>query len=360
MQQKQIQEIIATIDPVKYAKTRNFLGGAVSRLSPYVSRGVISVKQILQAVLTDGYHPYKHEKWVQQLAWREYFQRVLQHKTDLASVAIKTEQTDFRSGFPTAVLNAETGIHAIDHSINELYTTGYMHNHARMYVSSIVANIAGGDWREGARWMYYHLSDADVASNGCSWQWICGSFSSKKYIANQDNINKYSGVLQKGSFLDKSYDELPNIETPQHLQIFEDLDLKTKLPPSDALNINPDLPTLIYNFYNLDPQWHVDESFNRILLLEPSHFSAYPVSEKTIEFILTLKDNIPGIQIFTGEYAELKNICHGKMICKEHPLFMYPDAIEEEREWMFPEVNGYYPSFFSFWKKAERAIHRAF
>ena len=35
---------IDLIEPVKYARTRNFIDGSVSRLSPYISRGVISTK----------------------------------------------------------------------------------------------------------------------------------------------------------------------------------------------------------------------------------------------------------------------------------------------------------------------------
>ena len=43
-----------------------------------------------------------------------------------------------------------------------------------------------------ANWMYFYLLDGDLASNSLSWQWICGANSNKKYIANQDNINKYT------------------------------------------------------------------------------------------------------------------------------------------------------------------------
>ncbi len=39
---------IDLINPVKYARTRNFIDGAVSMLSPYISRGVISTKQVFQ------------------------------------------------------------------------------------------------------------------------------------------------------------------------------------------------------------------------------------------------------------------------------------------------------------------------
>ena len=38
-----IVERINAISPIKYAKTRNFINGDVTYLSPYISRGVISV-----------------------------------------------------------------------------------------------------------------------------------------------------------------------------------------------------------------------------------------------------------------------------------------------------------------------------
>ena len=34
-----------TINPVKYAHSRNYINGHVNYLSPYISRGVISAKQ---------------------------------------------------------------------------------------------------------------------------------------------------------------------------------------------------------------------------------------------------------------------------------------------------------------------------
>jgi len=38
-----VVERINNINPIKYAKTRNFINGDVTYLSPYLSRGVISV-----------------------------------------------------------------------------------------------------------------------------------------------------------------------------------------------------------------------------------------------------------------------------------------------------------------------------
>ena len=77
-----ILERIQNINPIKYATTRNFINGDITYLSAYISRGVISVHQIKEAVLQKGYKPYEIEKFLQELAWREYYQRVWQVKKE--------------------------------------------------------------------------------------------------------------------------------------------------------------------------------------------------------------------------------------------------------------------------------------
>lgn len=52
---KQILDLIDAIDPVAYAANRNYADGSVSRLSPYISRGVISTKFFLDRLLARGY-----------------------------------------------------------------------------------------------------------------------------------------------------------------------------------------------------------------------------------------------------------------------------------------------------------------
>ena len=41
-----VTTLLAQINPVKYAQSRNFSDGAVSRLSPYISRGFLSTHQV--------------------------------------------------------------------------------------------------------------------------------------------------------------------------------------------------------------------------------------------------------------------------------------------------------------------------
>ena len=358
-----ILDRINTINPIKYAKTRNFINGDVTYLSPYISRGIISSKQVMEIVLAKGYKPYEIEKFLQELAWRDYFQRVLQEKGNSIWDDLKQEQPDVKHHkMIEAVAKANTGIDAIDNKIKELYETGYMHNHLRMYVASITCNMAKAHWRLPATWLYYHLLDGDIASNNCSWQWTAASFSSKKYYFDQANVNKYTGSNQRKSFIDKTYEEIADMEIPQSLKVTIDLDLQTVLPKTAFPTIDANKPTLIYNSYNLDNQWRKAENANKILLLEPSHFQKYPVSEKVFQFIIDLSKNIDGIQIFVGEFTELHKIFetnpNAKIIFKEHPLFTHYKGIKDERDWMFPAVTGYYNSFFSFWKKCERYLKK--
>ena len=71
---EKIVQRINQADPVKYGVSRNYTDGTVTCLSPYISRGVISTRQVLDAVLAIGYEPHKIEKFIQELAWRDYWQ----------------------------------------------------------------------------------------------------------------------------------------------------------------------------------------------------------------------------------------------------------------------------------------------
>ena len=351
-----IIERIEQIDPKQYERTRNFIDGAVTYLSPYISRGVIQLPQIKEIVVAK-YGRYVSEKLVQELAWREFFQRVWQHKQDQIFTDLKQDQSKVAHHLmPAMIEEAQTGIEAIDVAIQSLYATGYMHNHARMYTAMLTCNIAQAHWKSPAKWMYYHLLDGDLASNMLSWQWVAGSFSSKKYYANQENINKYTRIKQQHTIVDFSYEELPNHAIPEHLMATTTLDLRTELPATNIPTIEQNLPLLVYNSYNLDPTWHKEEKANRILLLEPNHFSTYPISKKVMEFILALAvDNIPGIQVFVAPFDSLKQLApHTPIIYKEHPLNSHYTGIVEPRSWLFEHVNQYHTSFFSYWKKCER------
>jgi deoxyribodipyrimidine photo-lyase len=52
---------------------------------------------------------------------------------------------------------------------------GYMHNRVRMIVASFLVKNLLIHWREGEKWFWDTLVDADLANNSASWQWVAGS-----------------------------------------------------------------------------------------------------------------------------------------------------------------------------------------
>ena len=113
---------VYSIEPNNYASTRNYIDGSVTYLSPYISRGVISTKQVFESVIKRGFDPYHINKFLQELAWRDYWQQAWVIKGSLINNDLKHEQSKVRNHlFPTVIEEAISGITAIDIGINDLY-----------------------------------------------------------------------------------------------------------------------------------------------------------------------------------------------------------------------------------------------
>jgi deoxyribodipyrimidine photo-lyase len=348
-----VYQCIDEFDPIEYGKTRNFISGGVSYLSPYLSRGFISIHLVLKRLQDRGFSISEMEKFVQELAWREFYTRTWMELGDKIMDDIRHPQENVQSdGLPTSFIDASTGIEVLDKYLSDFPQVGYLHNHLRMYLASIGCNIGKYHWRNLADWMYYHLLDGDLASNALSWQWCAGTFSNKRYFANQENINKYTQTDQRNTFLDVDYEELIQLPVPEVLKNSEILNLTFDSPTTPFPTINPDLPTFIYTHYTLDPLFHADEKGNRVLVLEPEHFKKHPISPKSLKFILDLSKNIPDIQVFFGAYQELSV----KGIFQNHPINKHFDGIREAYPFMREGIEGHFPSFFSFWNQLKKHL----
>ena len=171
---------VEVFNPIKYTYSRNYIDGDVSRLSPYISRGLISTKTIFEKILDNTNEIPK----VQKISTRTNMERLLEKWQSVGNIDIdlKNNQSPTRSfKIPISILTHSTSISAIDQSIKQLYETGYMHNHLRMYTAGIICNIGQYHWLKPAKWMYYHLFDGDWGSNALSWQWVAGTNSQKVY-----------------------------------------------------------------------------------------------------------------------------------------------------------------------------------
>ncbi|MEJ6505351.1 MAG: FAD-binding domain-containing protein [Crocinitomicaceae bacterium] len=354
---KSIYDRIQAIDPIKYASTRNFENGALTLLGPYISRGVISTKSIFEHVNSLDLEWKSTEKLVQELAWRDYWQQIWLEKQSQIESDLNFEQKEvLHSGVPAAIVEANTGIEAIDAAIDNFYKTGYLHNHMRMYIAAICCNIGKYHWSAAAKWMYANLLDGDLASNHLSWQWVAGTFSNRKYVANQENINKYFNTAQGNTFLDVPYEAFNNLEVPAELMQSHNGITEVNYPESVSLQALEEKKTLVYNYYNLDPLWYKGADVQRVLLIEPAVFERYPISQKCMDFAVALSTNIADIKIFVGSFTSLQTQLKGsEIVFKEHPLNTHYRGVQDDRDWM-TSVNGYFPGFFKFWNKVKKEL----
>ena len=193
---------LAAIDPLAYGRSRNHLGGAVTRLSPYIRHGVLSLVEVREAVFAwlerSEQPPKATQKLINELGWRDYWQRLWRQLGD----GIWDDREPLKTGhppesyvavLPADLLEARTGHACIDGFVQELEATGWLHNHARMWLASYVVHWRRVRWQAGARWFLQHLLDGDPASNNLSWQWVASSFSSKPYLFNRENLERFSG-----------------------------------------------------------------------------------------------------------------------------------------------------------------------
>lgn len=352
-----IYKRVDAIEPKHYARSRNYLSGAVTQLSPYLTHGVLNTTDILEAILKK--HRFKDaENLIFELGWRDFFQTVYRFQKDEIFSDLRQPQEDVRhSQLPLAIRDAQTGIEVLDTAITKLYKTGYLHNHERMWLAAVVCNVAKVHWKAGASWMYYHLLDGDLASNSLSWQWVAGSFSSKKYVANQDNLNKFSNSSQHNTFLDIPYSSFPIEIVPKVLNTYEAYKPETKLPKASFKTLDANKPILLYHMWMLDPNWHKDKDANRILILEPEQLKRFPISEQRSAFLLALTKNIASMQIFVGSLDEFLALCPQTPVSRAHPAiysWVHKAVQLETFKTMFSPPFKAYNSFMAYWKACQK------
>lgn len=199
---------LAAVDWRAYGRTRNHLDGAVTHLSPYLTHGVLSVPEVAAAMVAQGART--EDKLIVELAWREYWQHVWRRLGDAIFVSQQPEPAArYARQLPDDVRAGRTGVPAVDDAVRALYGEGYVHNHARMWLAAYLVHMRKVHWSVGAAWMAAHLLDGDLASNTLSWQWVAGTFSSKPYVFNNDNVARYAPALAKaGTAIDQDYEAL--------------------------------------------------------------------------------------------------------------------------------------------------------
>jgi deoxyribodipyrimidine photo-lyase len=153
-----------------------------SNLSPHLRFGEISPRQIWHAArFAAAERPALSgdiDKFLSELGWREFCRHLL---FDAPEMATRNLQPAF-DAFPwrpdqralRAWQRGQTGYPMVDAGMRQLWQTGTMHNRVRMVVASFLVKHLLIDWRQGERWFWDTLVDADAASNPANWQWVAG------------------------------------------------------------------------------------------------------------------------------------------------------------------------------------------
>ncbi len=344
------QQRIERISPSQYARTRNALDGAVTGLSPYLTHGIVSLPQVAQQIASRHRLNYE-DKLIFEFGWREFFHHVWSRTPHPEAILQDMRPAGLWRGqmaqeMPADIREGRSGVPVIDSAVRQLYATGYLHNHARMWLASYCVHLRKVHWRAGADWLYAHLLDGDLPSNHLSWQWVAATFSSKPYLFNAANVAKYApehawkAWASNKTAVDVSYEQLDTFarehadvgaEPGQHGAAQEpDLagaDLPAFFKEKELLPvINPaqDAMEFIANEIRLRPNINIElihpwalaspqtdhANFPRTLRIGIIHSAAHaalPWSERRWRFVLTRMQSICDI-VWLSDPADLAKI----------------------------------------------------
>lgn len=378
---------LAAIDPAQYARSRNAIDGAVTGLSPYLTHGLLNLTDAARHINTRWPLGFD-DKLVFEFGWREFFQHVWGHQKNPDAILHDMHGAApwhgvYADTLPLDIRHGCTGVPAIDNAVRILYATGYLHNHARMWLASYVVHTRKVHWRAGADWLYGHLLDGDLPSNHLSWQWVAGTFSSKPYLFNADNVLKYAPANAKSfwdcssTVMDQSYEALDDIarnragmgaEPGLHEKVAEPALLSHfYMPnwPSDQLNRAQAAPDNIANRrLELVHPWNLsqrsdDQAYRLGIIHLPAH-AAWPWSDRRWRFVLDAMAEVTD-DIWIGDLAQL-DLRAAASVTAQTTLFPgYRDTLPRQATLtpaprLLPNPSMACRSFSKFYERARRDV----
>ncbi|MFM7469389.1 MAG: cryptochrome/photolyase family protein [Vampirovibrionales bacterium] len=187
--QKMAQAFIAS-HAAQYHTQRDFpaLAQGTSKLSSALHFGEISPVQLWESLEAHLGVPLLEVQalksghgmgtFLREVAWREFAYYLLYHFPHTPDEPLNPAFEAFPWVEDAEALErwhrGQTGYPIVDAGMRELWHTGWMHNRLRMMVASFLVKDLRIHWREGARWFWDTLTDADLASNTLGWQWTSG------------------------------------------------------------------------------------------------------------------------------------------------------------------------------------------
>ncbi|KPF79727.1 deoxyribodipyrimidine photolyase [alpha proteobacterium AAP81b] len=161
-----------------YGEARNLPSeDGSSRLSPHLALGEISVASVWHAI-ADAIPPALAEPYLRELGWRDFAANLLDLFPDSPDAPGRREFRLVHRDAPgdlAAWQRGRTGYPIVDAGMRQLWRIGWMHNRVRMIAASFLVKHLLIDWRQGERWFWDCLVDADLGANAMGWQWVMGS-----------------------------------------------------------------------------------------------------------------------------------------------------------------------------------------
>ncbi|MDE2607595.1 MAG: deoxyribodipyrimidine photolyase [Burkholderiales bacterium] len=378
-------ERIDAVRPGDYARTRNALEGAVTCLSPYITHGLVNLREVLAGACARSPLDVQH-KLVQELGWREYFRHVWQHRGsgifDSLHEGVLPEAA-YAALVPADVRQAATGVPVIDTAVRTLYATGYLHNHARMWLASYLVHVRKVHWRVAADWLYGHLLDGDLGSNHLSWQWVAGTGSSKPYLFNADNVARFAPAAwhSPGSVIDQSYEVLDRIARQPMRSGSDDYEARGAVPasiepplesqpPSDIGATLPDARVVQDRHVWLVHPWNLGDLPVSLpadtlvvgLLVRDFHV-AWPWSERRWRFVASRMAELATVR-WHGDAASIGAALRAarsvRSVDEPHlkPLLARWASCEASPA-LFPQVDARCDSYSKWWTRVSRGLRSA-
>ncbi len=208
-----------------YPKKRDFPGIAgTSRLSPHLHFGEITPNQILHECIRHGSGNGVSESaitqstYMREIGWREFAHHLLHYFPSTTQKPLRPEFNSFPWRKDHEMLETwqkgKTGYPIVDAGMRELWTTGWMHNRVRMIVGSFLVKHLLLDWKEGEKWFWDTLVDADLANNTLGWQWIAGcGADAAPYFRIFNPITQSEKFAGDGEYVRKWVPELKSLPT---------------------------------------------------------------------------------------------------------------------------------------------------
>jgi deoxyribodipyrimidine photo-lyase len=132
---------IARVRPTAYARSRNHLDGAVTGLSPYLTHGLVTLREVLAGVLEREPLPMQH-KLVFELGWREFFRHAWAHQGEQILQSLHEgprADAAYTRTLPADIREARTGVPAIDQAVKH----ALRHRHAAQPRAHVAGQLRG-------------------------------------------------------------------------------------------------------------------------------------------------------------------------------------------------------------------------